>query len=199
MLAAVPDLPYQVAEYSSHVTPAQRATTLAAFKSGSVKVLVTSDAMARGMDVASVANVVNYDPPAYPKTYIHRAGRTARAGQTGAVYTLLKPEDVVHFNSMVRKMHAASVKQVKLTPAQLQPLRPALKHALQEVQHLLDQEKQEQQSLKDRNTKQQQQKKKKKRNQMPDGAQDAMAVRDMRGKETVLDPPTAKKAKPNNV
>lgn len=145
MLAAVPGLPESAAEYSSNIPADRRAAILAAFRSGSVKVLVTSDAMARGMDVPSVANVVNYDPPVYPKMYVHRAGRTARAGHDGSVYTLLKPEDVVHFNGMVRKLEGSGVKQFKLTPQQLQPLRPALKEALQEVQQLLQQEKQVQQ------------------------------------------------------
>lgn len=145
MLAAVPGLPDQVAEYSSHIPTDQRAAVLAAFKSGRVKVLVTSDAMARGMDVPRVANVINYDPPVYPKTYVHRAGRTARAGQSGSVCTLLKPEDVVHFNGMVGKLKGSGVKQLKLAPQQLQLLRPALKQALQEVQQLLQQEQQEQQ------------------------------------------------------
>lgn len=163
MLAAVPGLPDKVAEYSSHVPADRRAAALAAFRSGSVKVLVTSDAMARGMDVANVANVINYDPPVYPKTYVHRAGRTARAGEAGAVYTLLKPEDVVHFNGMVGKLEGAGMKQMKLQPEQLQPLRPALKEALQQVQQLLQQEKQEQQ----RQVKQQEQRQQQRRQDGP--------------------------------
>lgn len=56
------------------------------------QVIVASDAMTRGMDVESVVNVINYDTPVYPKTYVHRAGRTARAGRRGSAYTLLRPE-----------------------------------------------------------------------------------------------------------
>lgn len=52
--------------------------------------LIASDAMTRGMDVEGVANVVNYDMPMYAKTYVHRVGRTARAGQPGSSYTLLQ-------------------------------------------------------------------------------------------------------------
>lgn len=144
MLAAVPGLPDKVAEYSSQLPPEQRAASLAGFRSGAIGVLVTSDALARGMDVASIANVVNYDPPVYPKTYVHRAGRTARAGQAGAVYTLLKPEDVVHFNAMASKLQGSKVQQMRLPQEQLQPLRQALQEALQQVQQLLQQEKQEQ-------------------------------------------------------
>jgi ERCC4-related helicase len=46
------------------------------------------------MDVEGVKNVINYDMPAYIKTYVHRAGRTARAGQTGCCYSLLREKEV---------------------------------------------------------------------------------------------------------
>ena len=52
-------------------------------QSGAARVLVASDALTRGMDVAGVGAVVNYDAPAFAKTYVHRAGRTARARQHG--------------------------------------------------------------------------------------------------------------------
>lgn len=52
--------------------------------------------MTRGMDVEGVRNVINYDMPAYIKTYIHRAGRTARAGQAGRCFTLLRKDEVCH-------------------------------------------------------------------------------------------------------
>lgn len=68
--------------------------TLKAFRKEDIQVLVSSDAMTRGMDVEGVRNVVNYDMPAYIKTYIHRAGRTARAGQTGCCFTLLREDEV---------------------------------------------------------------------------------------------------------
>ena len=59
-----------------------------------IQVLVCSDQMARGMDVEGVSCVVNYDPPRQYQTYLHRAGRTARAGQKGVVFTLLSREEV---------------------------------------------------------------------------------------------------------
>ena len=51
-------------------------------QSGAARVLVASDALTRGMDVEGVGAVVNYDAPVFAKTYVHRAGRTARAGST---------------------------------------------------------------------------------------------------------------------
>ena len=68
--------------------------TLKAFRKGEIQVLVSSDAMTRGMDVEGVRNVINYDMPTYTKSFIHRAGRTARAGQTGSCFTLLRKEEV---------------------------------------------------------------------------------------------------------
>ena len=68
--------------------------TLKGFREGEIQVLVSSDAMTRGMDVEGVKNVINYDMPVYIKTYIHRAGRTARAGQAGRCFTLLSKDEV---------------------------------------------------------------------------------------------------------
>ena len=68
--------------------------TLKGFREGEIQVLVSSDAMTRGMDVEGVRNVINYDMPVYIKTYIHRAGRTARAGQAGRCFTLLPKDEV---------------------------------------------------------------------------------------------------------
>lgn len=53
--------------------------------------------MTRGMDVEGVKNVINYDMPKFIKTYIHRAGRTARAGQSGNCFTLLHKDEVLGF------------------------------------------------------------------------------------------------------
>ena len=67
---------------------------LKAFRKGDIQVLISSDALARGMDVELVTNVINYDMPQYPKTFIHRAGRTARAGRAGRCFTLLGDHEV---------------------------------------------------------------------------------------------------------
>jgi len=56
--------------------------------------IVCSDAMARGMDFEHVHAVINYDAPVYIKTYIHRVGRTARAGKSGSAYSILLGKEV---------------------------------------------------------------------------------------------------------
>ncbi|MFF3642014.1 DEAD/DEAH box helicase [Streptomyces sp. NPDC002564] len=67
----------------------QRTRTLAQFKSGAVTALVATNVAARGLHVDDLDLVVNVDPPADPKDYVHRAGRTARAGESGRVVTLV--------------------------------------------------------------------------------------------------------------
>src|SRR5690606_27567189 len=69
-----------------------RTRNLAAFESGNVQTLVATDIAARGIHVDDVALVVHADPPIEHKAYLHRSGRTARAGQSGTVVTLVTPE-----------------------------------------------------------------------------------------------------------
>ncbi len=92
LLRAAPCCTQLVVEYSSRLSVAQRTANLRSFINHEAHVLICSDAMTRGMDVSDVANVINYDAPVYVKTYVHRAGRTARAGRGGRVVTLLRDE-----------------------------------------------------------------------------------------------------------
>lgn len=86
---------FSVAEISSSIGRGQSQQILADFKSGTTRVLICSDQMARGMDVGGVTCIVNYEPPRQFRVYLHRAGRTARAGERGVVYTLLAHDEVM--------------------------------------------------------------------------------------------------------
>ncbi len=79
-----------------------RERNLAAFSSGTVKVLVATDIAARGIHVDEVELVVHVDPPAEHKAYLHRSGRTARAGSGGDVVTLILPDQVSDVRSLTR-------------------------------------------------------------------------------------------------
>ena len=79
-----------------------RTRALEGFHSGEVPVLVATDIAARGIDVAAVDLVVHIDPPAEHKAYVHRAGRTARAGAAGTVVTLVMPEQENDVAAMVK-------------------------------------------------------------------------------------------------
>ena len=75
-----------------------REQALRAFRSGKVDVLVATDVAARGIDVDDVTHVVNYQCPEDEKTYIHRIGRTGRAGKTGVAVSFIDWDDVPRWN-----------------------------------------------------------------------------------------------------
>ena len=78
-----------VAEFSAQLKQSARRALLARVAAGEIRVLVASDAAARGLDLSTVSSVIQYDPPLNIEAYVHRVGRTARAGQVGCSYTLL--------------------------------------------------------------------------------------------------------------
>jgi ATP-dependent RNA helicase DDX49/DBP8 len=78
----------------------QRLAALAAFRSGAVPLLIATDVAARGLDIPSVGLVVNYDLPALPRDYVHRVGRTARAGRSGRALSLVSPSDVARLKAV---------------------------------------------------------------------------------------------------
>ena len=71
----------------------QRTAALAGFKSGHYQVLVATDIAARGIDIEALGHVVNFDVPQAPDDYIHRVGRTARAGEIGDAFTFVAPDE----------------------------------------------------------------------------------------------------------
>ena len=81
-----------------------RLNALARFKSGSLKVLVATDLLARGIDIEFLPFVVNYELPRSPKDYIHRIGRTGRAKNPGEAISLITPEEEHHFKVIQKKM-----------------------------------------------------------------------------------------------
>ncbi|HEX8829749.1 MAG TPA: DEAD/DEAH box helicase [Longimicrobium sp.] len=72
----------------------QRVRALEAFRSGEVQVLVATDVAQRGIDVDGISHVINYDAPKDPEGYVHRVGRTARAGETGVAITLMSGGEI---------------------------------------------------------------------------------------------------------
>ena len=92
----------KAAAIHSNKNQAQRAQALEAFTRGKVRVLVATDLMARGIDVEDITHVINYDLPQDAENYVHRIGRTARAGRTGTALSLCGIEDVPHLRGVER-------------------------------------------------------------------------------------------------
>jgi len=84
---------FGVATLHSDRNQSQRNQALASFRSGRARVLVATDVAARGIDVDGITFVVNYEVPSTAEDYIHRVGRTARAGRNGSALTLVSPEE----------------------------------------------------------------------------------------------------------
>ena len=96
---------HAVSEIHADRSLAQRQAALAAFKSGRARILVATDIAARGIDVIGIELVVNYDLPDDPENYVHRIGRTARAGKSGHAISLATPDqgqDVRRIEGIIR-------------------------------------------------------------------------------------------------
>ena len=98
-------------------TQGQRNSALLGFRNGQVRILVATDIAARGIDVTHIAHVINYDLPQVAEDYIHRIGRTARAGADGQAISLLTPEDRSQWKEITRLLRRTG-SQVPETPAQ---------------------------------------------------------------------------------
>jgi ATP-dependent RNA helicase RhlE len=93
---------HAVAVLHSNRTQREREDALAGFRKGKYEVLVATDIASRGLDIADVSHVVNYDVPQHPEDYIHRIGRTGRAEATGDAFTLMVAGDVQHVYAIER-------------------------------------------------------------------------------------------------
>ena len=85
-------------------TQAQRTGALAGFDAGRFKVLVATDVASRGIDVQNIAHVINYDLPAMPEDFIHRVGRTGRAGLRGRASTLVSGAEMAELRAIERAL-----------------------------------------------------------------------------------------------
>jgi ATP-dependent RNA helicase RhlE len=91
----------------------QREAALRDFRDGRTRVLVATDIAARGLDVEAVSHVINYDVPAAPEDYVHRVGRTGRAGNEGQAFTIVAPVDELSMRA-IERLTGQTVKRVVL-------------------------------------------------------------------------------------
>ncbi|MDB5252262.1 MAG: box helicase [Flaviaesturariibacter sp.] len=88
-----PDMPGALGVIHSNKEQNHRFNTVKAFRDGTTRVLIATDIVARGIDIASVSHIVNFDLPEMPEAYIHRIGRTGRADQKGIAYSFITEDD----------------------------------------------------------------------------------------------------------
>src|SRR6516165_1258785 len=104
---------HAVAVLHSNRTQREREQALQGFRDGRFEVLVATDIAARGLDIADVSHVINYDVPQHPEDYIHRIGRTGRAESTGDAFTIMVAEDATHVFAIERFI-SKKIERVKL-------------------------------------------------------------------------------------
>ena len=104
---------HAVAVLHSNRTQREREQALRGFRDGRFEVLVATDIAARGLDIADVSHVINYDVPQHPEDYIHRIGRTGRMEAKGDAFTLMVAEDMRHVNAIERFI-SQKIPRVKL-------------------------------------------------------------------------------------
>ena len=104
---------HSVGRIHSDRTQPQRESALRGFRDGRTRVLVATDIAARGLDVDAVSHVINYDVPAAPEDYVHRIGRTGRAGNTGRAITIVTPVDELSMRA-IERLTGQQVKRVHL-------------------------------------------------------------------------------------
>ncbi|KAG0289110.1 ATP-dependent RNA helicase dbp6 [Linnemannia gamsii] len=130
-IAPTPTNAIVVAEFSSDLPKSKRASILRAFNNGEIHLLICSDLISRGMDLSPVSCVINYDSPVYMKKYIHRVGRTARAGKSGTAYSLVEMQEARHFKEMITKAgHWDKIGRINVKSQEVKDLVPSYQKAL---------------------------------------------------------------------
>ncbi|KFW71900.1 ATP-dependent RNA helicase DDX51, partial [Pygoscelis adeliae] len=109
------------AEFSSRLPPSERQRTMKEFEQGKIQLLISTDATARGIDVKGVNYVINYDAPQFIRTYIHRVGRTARAGKVGVAFSLVLR---IQERRFLRMLKDAGIQDIKKHPVKGNSLKP---------------------------------------------------------------------------
>lgn len=97
----------------SNKSQTNRFAAIKQFQEGSLRVLIATDVMARGLDLQGITHVINFDIPTVPDTYVHRIGRTGRAGQTGVAIALVSDFDKTQFKAIEKQLGT------KITPVLL--------------------------------------------------------------------------------
>lgn len=104
---------YPAAALHGDLSQHQRNHVMKQFRTGQIDYLVATDVAARGLDIENVSHVINYDIPQDPEFYVHRIGRTGRAGKTGVAITLVSPRDYKQLR-LIEKLTKSHIRREKL-------------------------------------------------------------------------------------
>ncbi|MCI4381200.1 hypothetical protein PGIGA_G00248660 [Pangasianodon gigas] len=130
----------EVAEFSSRLSPSERQKTLKNFEQGKIQLLISTDAAARGIDIKGVKCVINYDAPQYIRTYIHRVGRTARAGRAGVAFTFVLGVQLEKFVKMIQDAGSPSLQKQTIKPESLRGMESRYEEVLNELGRVIKEE-----------------------------------------------------------
>ncbi|GAA5987439.1 hypothetical protein JCM5350_002762 [Sporobolomyces pararoseus] len=123
-----------VKAYSSELAPGERKKVLKDFKAGEIQMLICSDLISRGIDISNVSHVISYDVPTDMRKYVHRVGRTARAGQTGQAWSLVEDQEVAPFKAIMSSaQHYHKIDRVRVKEKVVEPFVPAYQVALDKL------------------------------------------------------------------
>ena len=106
---------FKVAAIHGDKSQNARQHALSDFKAGKIRTLIATDIAARGIDVDNLSHVINYEMPNVPETYVHRIGRTGRAGANGVAYSFCDAEEKPYLKD-IQKLIAQSIPEVKEHP-----------------------------------------------------------------------------------
>ncbi|KRX13772.1 putative ATP-dependent RNA helicase DDX27 [Trichinella nelsoni] len=134
----------RVAELHGNLSQAQRIDALEQFKKGVVDVLVATDVAARGIDVQGVKTVINYQMPHVFKLYVHRVGRTARAGRSGCAVSFVSEDDRKLVKEIVKHC-PTSIKRRILNKDAVESCQRMIDELIPEIDRIVEEEKQERQ------------------------------------------------------
>ena len=116
---------FNAGQLHGDMAQSQRTETLEGFKRGEVQILVCSDVAARGLDISELSHVFNFDVPPNAEDYVHRIGRTARAGRSGRTFTLATPQDsryVAAIGKLIKQdIPVVTIDGLELAPEELRP------------------------------------------------------------------------------
>ncbi|KAL0279448.1 UNVERIFIED_CONTAM: hypothetical protein PYX00_000997 [Menopon gallinae] len=126
---------------TAKLSPVSRDRMIEKFAKGRIDVLISSDALARGIDIPNVKYVISYNRPRYLKTYIHRIGRTGRAGKVGVSLILLTEKEEKQFRQMIESAGKKEVNEMTVDEEVLEQYTEEYQKALRKLESLLEREK----------------------------------------------------------